>query len=208
MNLSIEAGELKNIHETTLLTNLNYYPPAWRRMLLKNYTKVMFTRHPLQRLISAYRDKFLYSDNEQYYKKTIASVIKTKFRKSQTLVGNVTFPELVRYILKWKPSHSDIHWRPMFELCDSCNIQYDFLGKFETLQEDADHVLKRIGAPKGLQFPNVIAYANEARTSARITEKYLKKLTSHELQRLLKIYHLDFTIFNYPIWHNDTLQED
>uniref|UniRef100_A0A7M4FL70 Carbohydrate sulfotransferase n=1 Tax=Crocodylus porosus TaxID=8502 RepID=A0A7M4FL70_CROPO len=61
MNLSRDASEIKHdyIHTSHLLKRLSSYPSDKQEELLNSYTKVMFTRHPLERLVSAYRDKLL-----------------------------------------------------------------------------------------------------------------------------------------------------
>uniref|UniRef100_A0A8C4UIY0 Carbohydrate sulfotransferase n=1 Tax=Falco tinnunculus TaxID=100819 RepID=A0A8C4UIY0_FALTI len=63
-DLNAEASEIEHdhIHQTSLIKKLATYPPATQKVFLSNYTKVMFTRHPLERLVSAYRDKLLHSE--------------------------------------------------------------------------------------------------------------------------------------------------
>ncbi|XP_075470276.1 carbohydrate sulfotransferase 9-like [Ascaphus truei] len=199
MNLGIEANVLKHddVHTTTLLKRLSDYPPKRQRDMLNNYTKVMFTRDPLQRLVSAYRDKLLHS--EPYYSITFANIIKSKVRKTQDFKENVTFEEFIRYILQENPQDRDIHWMPMFQLCHPCNIKYDILGKFETMKQDADHVLKTIAAPKALTYPSIRHYSNESRTNENTTSEYFRNLTTtlELLGRLVDIYRLDFSMFEY-----------
>ncbi|NWI64611.1 CHST9 sulfotransferase, partial [Todus mexicanus] len=149
-DLKAEASEIEHdhIHQTSLIKKLASYPPTIQKEFLNNYTKVMFTRHPLERLVSAYRDKFLHS--EPFYSITIANQIKEMFRKNKNSSEKVSFQEFVSFILSKQPHSLDIHWKPMFLLCDPCNMQYDILGKYETLGLDSEHVLKVIGAPESL----------------------------------------------------------
>ncbi|XP_058685499.1 carbohydrate sulfotransferase 8-like isoform X3 [Poecile atricapillus] len=129
-NLNTEASEIEhvNIHHTTLIKRLLSYPPALQKEFLSNYTKVMFTRHPFERLVSAYRDKLLHS--EPFYSTTVANEIRAMFRKNTNSSEKVSFQEFVNFIIA-KPPHSlDIHWKPMFLLCDPCNIHYDVLVFF------------------------------------------------------------------------------
>nr|XP_060619577.1 carbohydrate sulfotransferase 8-like [Anolis sagrei ordinatus] len=197
LNLSRDTSEVNHgtIHVTKLLRRLTTYPPEQQMELLTTYTKVMFTRHPLERLVSAYRDKFLHS--EPYYSITVANKIKAFSRKDTNSTKKVTFPEFVNYLLTRNPSEMDVHWKPMFLLCDPCNIHYDILGKLETLVEDADHVLRRIGAPESLHFPNGKIYTSEKRTSKAITSNYLKQLSFDQVQKVKEVYQKDFSLFNY-----------
>uniref|UniRef100_A0A663EDS1 Carbohydrate sulfotransferase n=1 Tax=Aquila chrysaetos chrysaetos TaxID=223781 RepID=A0A663EDS1_AQUCH len=75
-DLNAEASEIEHdhIHQTSLIKKLGTYPPAIQKEFLNNYTKVMFTRHPLERLVSAYRDKLLHS--EPFYSITVANEIR------------------------------------------------------------------------------------------------------------------------------------
>uniref|UniRef100_A0A8C8SVT2 Carbohydrate sulfotransferase n=1 Tax=Pelusios castaneus TaxID=367368 RepID=A0A8C8SVT2_9SAUR len=198
MNLSRQAGEVSHdfVHQTPLIKRLSSYSSDYQEKLLTSYTKVMFTRDPLERLVSAYRDKFLHS--EPYYSITVANEIKAMVRENKNSTKKVTFQEFVKFTLTKKQDDLDIHWKPMFLLCDPCNIHYDILGKFETLEEDAEHVLRSIGAPEDLQYPNFKKYDSEKSTSDDITREYLGQLSSEQIQKIKKLYQMDFALFNYP----------
>ncbi|NXU40915.1 CHST8 sulfotransferase, partial [Drymodes brunneopygia] len=198
-DLDIEASEIEHndIHTTSVIKRLVSYPPASRQEFLSNYTKVVFTRHPLERLVSAYRDKLLHS--EPHYSITVANEIKAMLRKNKNSPEKVSFQEFVSFIIA-KPPHSlDGHWRPMFLLCDPCNIHYDILGKYETLGLDSEHVLRVIGAPENLQYPNLKRYSSEKRTGGDITLEYLRQLTSEQIEKIKKLYEMDFLLFNYTM---------
>ncbi|XP_032069410.1 LOW QUALITY PROTEIN: carbohydrate sulfotransferase 14-like [Thamnophis elegans] len=195
LNLSREVFEVNSeeVHKTNLLKRLSSYPPEQQEELLNSFTKVMFTRHPLERLVSAYRDKFLH--NETYYSSKVANEVKALFRKDKNFTGVVTFQEFVNYVVRRNPEHLDIHWKPMFHLCDPCNIQYDILGKYETLEEDATHTLSRIGAPEIVRYPDSKFYTQ--RTNKNLSTQYLRKLDRNQIEKLMKLYQIDFSLFNY-----------
>ncbi|XP_008102590.1 carbohydrate sulfotransferase 8 [Anolis carolinensis] len=197
LNLSRDTTEVNHerIHTTKLLKRLSTYPPEQQMELLNTYTKVMFSRHPLERLVSAYRDKFLHS--EPYYSITVANEIKVFSRKDINSTNKITFQEFVNYLVTRNQSDMDIHWKPMFLLCDPCNIHYDILGKLETLAEDVDHVLRRIGAPESLHYPNGKMNSSEKRTSKAITSAYIKQLSFEQMQKVKQVYQKDFSLFNY-----------
>ncbi|XP_053330319.1 carbohydrate sulfotransferase 9-like [Spea bombifrons] len=194
-NLSTKAEHIQHdaIHQTRLLKRLSNFPPEQQQMMLRNYTKVMFTRDPLQRIVSAYRDKFLHSAG---YYATIANTIKSRFRESVNSEDAVTFQEFARYVLGENPRRMDIHWMPMHYLCDPCNVNYTILGKFETLKRDADYVLKTIGAPSDISYPTIKRY-NESRTDASVSGEYFASLPPGLLERLFRLYKLDFELFDY-----------
>ncbi|XP_054828252.1 carbohydrate sulfotransferase 8-like [Eublepharis macularius] len=206
LNLDRDPSEIdqNEIHRTGFLKRLSSYPSEQQMELLDNYTKVMFTRHPLERLVSAYRDKLLH--NEPYYGIILTNEIKALLRKNINSTKEVTFQEFVQYVVTRKPKDLDIHWKPMFALCDPCNIHYDILGKYETLAQDAKQVLKRIGAPESLHYPNTKMYSSEKRTNKNITWEYLRELSWNHIGKLKEIYRMDFSLFNYSFnFRNETL---
>lgn len=201
LDAKVSEIEHDNIHHTSLIKRLVSYPPALQKEFLSNYTKVMFTRHPLERLVSAYRDKLLHS--EPFYSTTVANEIKAMFRKNKNSSGKVSFQEFVSFIAAKPPQNLDIHWKPMFLLCDPCNIHYDIVGKYETLGLDSEHVLKAIGAPESLQYPSLKRYGSEKRTDGSITLEYLRQLTSEQIEKIKKVYEMDFFLFNYTMKYED-----
>ncbi|KAM9190247.1 carbohydrate sulfotransferase 8-like [Mergus octosetaceus] len=201
--LEVEASEIEHdhIHQTSLIKRMAAYPPPIQEEFLSNYTKVMFTRHPLERLVSAYRDKLLHS--EPYYSTTVANEIRAMFRKNKNSSEKVSFQEFVSFIIAKPMNALDIHWKPMFLLCDPCNIRYDILGKYETLGLDSEHVLKAIGAPESLQYPSLKRYGSEKRTNGDITLEYLRQLNSEQIEKIKKLYEMDFLLFNYTMKYED-----
>ncbi|XP_019406591.1 PREDICTED: carbohydrate sulfotransferase 8-like [Crocodylus porosus] len=199
MNLSRDTSEIKHdyIHTSRLLKRLSSYPTDKQKELLNSYTKVMFTRHPLEWLVSAYRDKLLHS--ETYYSITVANQIRGRFKKKLNSTEKVSFQEFVDFTVERKPDTLDIHWKPMFLLCDPCNVQYDILGKYETLGQDSEHVLKSIRAPEGIHFPDIKRYSSENQTNDKITMEYLRKLNSEQIQKIKKLYQMDFSLFDYSL---------
>ncbi|XP_063804734.1 carbohydrate sulfotransferase 8-like [Pseudophryne corroboree] len=197
INLNVDAEYIDHeaVHENALFKRLIDYPPDQQSILLETYTKVLFTRDPLQRLVSAYRDKFLHYGG-YYYGTQIANVIKSQYRKNNKSSESVSFQEFVNFIIDRNAEKLDTHWRPMHYLCDPCNVNYSILGKFETLKVDSDYVLKVVGAPPFLKYPDIKKY-NESRTDSKISAKYFAQLPGSLLQKLLKIYKLDFTLFGY-----------
>ncbi|KAI1237893.1 hypothetical protein IHE44_0013985 [Lamprotornis superbus] len=137
-DFNAEASDIghDNIHHTSLIKRLVSYPPALQKEFLSNYTKVMFTRHPLERLVSAYRDKLLHS--EPFYSTTVANEIRAMFRKNKNSSEKVSFQEFVSFITAKPPHTLDIHWKPMFLLCDPCNIHYDVVDSQDPRKSDIE----------------------------------------------------------------------
>ncbi|XP_053427716.1 carbohydrate sulfotransferase 9 [Nycticebus coucang] len=169
---------------------------------LNTYTKAVFVRDPMERLVSAFRDKFEHPNS--YYHPVFGKAIIKKYRpnacKEAIINGSgVKFKEFIHYLLdSHRPVGMDIHWEKVSKLCYPCLINYDFVGKFETLEEDANYFLQLIGAPKELKFPNFKdRHSSDERTNAQVVRQYLKDLTRTERQLIYDFYYLDYLMFNY-----------
>ncbi|XP_003784817.1 carbohydrate sulfotransferase 9 [Otolemur garnettii] len=169
---------------------------------LNTYTKAVFVRDPMERLVSAFRDKFEHPNS--YYHPVFGKAIIKKYRpnacKEALINGSgVKFKEFIHYLLdSHRPVGMDIHWEKVSKLCYPCLINYDFVGKFETLEEDANYFLQLIGAPKELKFPNFKdRHSSDERTNVQVVRQYLKDLTRTERQLIYDFYYLDYLMFNY-----------
>ncbi|KPP66110.1 carbohydrate sulfotransferase 8-like [Scleropages formosus] len=169
---------------------------------LETYTKVLFVREPLERLVSAFRDKF--ENPNTYYHPVFGRPIISRYRVNASQAAlrtgaGVTFKEFVQYLLDvHRPVGMDIHWEPVGHLCSPCLLDFDFIGKFETMQEDANFLLHRTGAPHNLTFPSFKDRNPQAeRTSTHITQQYFAQLDASERQRVYDFYYMDYLMFNY-----------
>ncbi|XP_041102635.1 carbohydrate sulfotransferase 9-like [Polyodon spathula] len=173
---------------------------------LDSFTKVIVVRNPMERLVSAFRDKFEHPNN--YYHPVFGKAIIKMYRKNATQEAlttgsGVTFKEFVQYLLdSQRPMGMDIHWETVNNLCFPCIINYDFIGKFETLEEDANHFLRLIGAPEDLKFPAFKdRHSTDERTTSSVVNHYMLQLSPAERQLTHNFYLLDYLLFNYTrLW--------
>ncbi|KAK5914948.1 hypothetical protein CesoFtcFv8_000586 [Champsocephalus esox] len=208
--LMVLAGKAPNaqsinhdtVHNGHHLKELNSFDRKGIMHRLETYTKVIFVREPLERMVSAYRDKFENPNN--YYHSLFGKPIISKYRVNPSLealkTGNgVTFKEFVQYLLDvHRPVGMDIHWDQANQLCNPCLIDYDFIGKFENMEEESNFLLRLIAAPPNVKLPN-FKDRNPAdkRTSTQITEKYFSQVSTLERQRIYDFYYTDYLMFNY-----------
>ncbi|XP_023268242.1 carbohydrate sulfotransferase 8-like [Seriola lalandi dorsalis] len=190
-------------HYANHLRRLESYDRAGIAERLRSYTKVLFVREPFERLVSAFRDKF--ESPNSYYHPVFGRPIISRYRTNATRTAlrtgaGVTFREFVQYLLDvHRPVGMDIHWEPVSQLCNPCLLSYNFIGKFESLEEEANFLLQSVGAPRNLTFPafkdrNPLA----ERTSSIITQKYFSQLNATERQKAFDFYYMDYLMFNYP----------
>ncbi|XP_035521249.1 carbohydrate sulfotransferase 8-like [Morone saxatilis] len=190
-------------HYGNHLRRLESYSRTGITERLRSYTKVLFVREPFERLVSAFRDKF--ESPNSYYHPVFGRPIISRYRANATRTAlrtgaGVTFREFVQYLLDVRrPVGMDIHWEPISQLCNPCLLRYNFIGKFESLEEEANFLLQTIGAPRNLTFPDFKDRNPLAeRTSSTITQRYFAQLNSTERQKAFDFYYMDYLMFNYP----------
>ncbi|CAG5121044.1 unnamed protein product, partial [Candidula unifasciata] len=97
-------------------------------------TRVMFVRHPLERLWSCYLEKFFLID----FWTTIGVSMKTTGADVKC-PKSITFREFIDFTL---PLFNE-NWAPMTELCNPCQFQPHIIGRVETLRDDSFYTLKK-----------------------------------------------------------------
>ncbi|XP_050734197.1 carbohydrate sulfotransferase 11-like isoform X2 [Eriocheir sinensis] len=189
---SITRGQVHSIPLPRLASSKN---PEEK---LQTYKKFMFVRHPFERVLSAFRDK-MERPNELYdFHNMIGKKIEEHYRGTTEAEGhNVTFSEFIRYISEPGPGTAEQrneHWLPMHKLCSPCSVEYDFIGRMENLEEDADYVLRWLGVRELVGgFPAASKPVNASQHVA----KYMEQLTRAERLGFYAKYLPDFLLFDY-----------
>ena len=92
---------------------LSDLPPDQIRARLDGYTSFLFVRHPLERLVSAYQNKFANAAEDGYFPKLFAAKIKARYGSGNgTGTGGasrgggarVTFEEFARWVSDPRPT--------------------------------------------------------------------------------------------------------
>ncbi|XP_072039888.1 carbohydrate sulfotransferase 14-like isoform X1 [Amphiura filiformis] len=188
--------QIKMDHKADLvfLKELSYHEIQYR---LSNYYKFMFVRNPMERLLSAFRNKF--GEDIGNYRKRYGPTIAKRYRQGKNNSGNyddITFEEFIRLVVDTDDvNRMDPHWRPMHELCQPCAVHYDFIGSFEHLQYDAQYVLEQIRGDSDAYFPKRQMYYDP--TTRDKIETELGRIKPEYLQQLIDKYILDFITFGY-----------
>ena len=192
------------------LHRLNSYTAPQIRYRIRNYYKFMFVRDPLERILSAYVNKFTMHYNEVFKLKYGIKIIK-KFRRRPTqhalLKGDdVTFNEFVRYLLKPAISQPlEPHWRQFYKLCAPCVVQYDAIGKYETMSADVDFVMDELGISHLVSFPKGTAVDGKGKTT-QVMQDYYKTVPAELIHQLWELYSVDYSMFGYP--YPDVLNDE
>ncbi|XP_018539962.1 LOW QUALITY PROTEIN: carbohydrate sulfotransferase 12 [Lates calcarifer] len=173
---------------------------------LQRYTKFLFVRDPFVRLISAFRNKFG-RPNEDFYKQFGSVMLRRYGNVSGSLPDTAaeafaagikpTFQQFITYLLDPETERESIfneHWRQVYRLCHPCQVKYDFIGRLETLEADADHLLKLLEVDHLLHFPS----GARNRTAASWERDWFAQIPITMRRELYKLYEPDFKLFGYP----------
>ena len=200
----------KHIHQRSFLRKhnlryLNSYNHSERLIRLKTYFKFMVARHPMVRVLSAYREKLELPN--QYYHSFLGRPIERQYGHvppRQSKGDNVTFEQMVRYLVDRRPTVYDHHWTPVSLLCKPCEIQYDYIARLETSNADYEHIFSKLkdvpGSKKGL--PESVT-THKGRTDFDNVKNYYQQVPLTYINTLVEKYNLDFHLFGYT-W-NKTL---
>nr|XP_057922068.1 carbohydrate sulfotransferase 12-like [Doryrhamphus excisus] len=173
---------------------------------LQHYTKFLFVRDPFVRLISAFRNKFG-RPNEDFYRQ-FGSVILRRYGNisgslpetaAEAFAAGIkpTFQQFISYLLDAETEKESIfneHWRQVYRLCHPCQVNYDFIGRLETLETDALQLLKLLQVDHLLRFPS----GARNRTAASWEKDWFSQIPISMRTELYKLYQADFELFGYP----------
>ncbi|XP_041463716.1 carbohydrate sulfotransferase 11-like [Lytechinus variegatus] len=188
-----------------------------RQFMLRKFTKFMFSRHPFTRVLSAFRDKLAPNNSllfqrkwpkqdvnwierygipiiEKYRGAEAAAFIKPNLRTKYDL----KFSEFVDYLIDTNPLSFDKHWNLVSVMCRPCDVKYDIIGKYETLDDDADFILRSANVDPSVKYPQASKSATNS-SSLDILKKYYSQLTRDQLQKLYEVYKRDFELFDYSL---------
>ncbi|XP_035492107.1 carbohydrate sulfotransferase 12-like isoform X1 [Scophthalmus maximus] len=208
-----EAVPPRLVHNSTLYHNLtSLMRPNDSQSLhqmahrLQTYTKFLFVRDPFVRLISAFRNK-LDGANEQFYRDFGRGIVRRYGHVSGSLPESVseaiaaglkpTFQQFVTYLLDPDTEKKRVfneHWRQVYRLCHPCQVKYDFIGRLETLEPDADRLLRLLKVDHLLRFPS----GPHNRSAVSWEKEWFAEIPVTTRRELYKLYEPDFELFGYP----------
>jgi hypothetical protein len=172
--------------ESVPLPPLTALGDAEQRQLFESLDVLRFTivRNPYTRLVSAWRNKVFLCDPwiEDVY---------TAVRGEAPPIDKafpVSFAEFVLHIENAVGRVWDAHWQKQVDLTLPKALSFTHIGKFETLPETIQVLMRRIKRDGQL---NIIPKVNE------VTVKLAPKFSAELAARVFAIYKEDFTTFDY-----------
>ncbi|CAL4068496.1 unnamed protein product, partial [Meganyctiphanes norvegica] len=226
---SINLMQLRGVWEEGVLVQPRMHDTfAWiansaAPIVTQNTTRFMIVRHPFERLLSCYRDKFEGAKKDYYYVKYGQKMVRmyrnvyVTREEKEAMLNEIehlvvshkklylpnnpyasppgpTFSEFVSYITTVR--HDDEHWRPMHQHCSPCNINYNFIIRFENLQTESYNFIEYLNRTEQIK-PRWDNPTKGGVTTTAVACSYFSQLTSEMVDKLVDKYRKDFELFQY-----------
>ncbi|CAL4173804.1 unnamed protein product, partial [Meganyctiphanes norvegica] len=166
------------------------------------YIRVMNARHPLDRLVSAYRDKYRDGAGPKgsVFKKYVYQL------RDSTVLTNITFTEFLQIVVdNKKHGKENHHWKNYYSTCSACELPYDYIMKVETHTEDLRYIFKMAGITEVDVEAQYHATSVNKTTSDHVygsDSSYMSYYEGVDYQLIKDIHYLykeDYQLFGYEI---------
>ncbi|XP_072017809.1 LOW QUALITY PROTEIN: carbohydrate sulfotransferase 13-like [Amphiura filiformis] len=202
----------------TFIPSLKTFSDEEVERRLRDYTKFIIVRNPHERLLSAYIEKFvkessftlpvqrkfgpiIHRNNVKYLTKKYANATGNVKKRIHLMkdASKVSFQEFIRYVGDPDPDNKldNPHWREMYRLCSPCSIQYDFIGKLDTITEDSKFILSHIGATNLTSIVQAKPHHATNSSSAGKVQKAYEEVTEEDVLQFEKRFEKGMALFGY-----------
>ena len=179
---------------------------------LKNYYKVAIVRNPLERLLSAYRNKLElplnYAIRRNFPDRLKAYILK-KYRREDfeawiadenahnTTDIHPSFSEFLQFMTRFPLNLYNEHFKPTLQLCFPCAVHYDLFLNFKMLEYDMFALMQFLDIPFQY-YPESIAH-KRAPTGSYLQD-YFKDVGMELKAKLFRVFRdeLEFYYTIYP----------
>jgi len=179
--------------------------------LLASDSKVRFlvVRHPLLRFYSGWHQKFAKIDptSAQMLKKSRELQMLAKenlTNKTETMA--VHFEDFVKFYAHNPKTSVNAHFDSIANHCDICSFKFDYIIKAETMNDEANYILRRVGlniAPEDGFMHRNSQLTTDERILPSIMKPLLAKMNLTDVELLMKRYKDDYDAFGYDIDFKD-----
>ena len=180
---------------------------AEREKKLTSFFKFVMTRNPLERILSAYRNKL---ENHPIHPKVTGLFDRAKIEmikagrpkvysqweeSGRTIKVFPTFNEFVRYLNSHSYYELDPHFRPLQYVCHPCVFQYDFYANLKLMPKEFDRLFKKFNISH-----ESFRDQHGRHDTASLMPKYYGMLSEAEKKMVYKFIHqeLEFYYHIYP----------
>ena len=143
----------------------------------KSYTKFMFVREPIERLLSAYKSR------------NPGSMFKHRNYTFQS------FQSFLEKIAATPHGKTNRHHYSYFRMCS--RINFDFIGSVDSVNEDMNTILQPVGADKYITLPKRNQTGYSPQKTSETLQKYLKDIPKSLIKKLYEKYYWDYFLFGF-----------
>ncbi|XP_066278551.1 carbohydrate sulfotransferase 11-like [Branchiostoma lanceolatum] len=204
------ANKFLNKTPGLYLKRLSDYTKEEARLRMRTYTKFITARDPIQRLESAWIEKFFkgpqrdeYTEKYQSMLETVPHLnLQTKSSSNATQpvgrVGNnslqpIPFIAFMKAVAEQREKWSNSHWVPAHERCSPCQVDWDFILHTDTLAEDYHHMFQKLGMG---DMEDILPPVRPRKAGANFQERF-RDIPLGILWRLKEIYKPDYEMFGF-----------
>lgn len=158
-------------------------------MAAQHFFTFVFVRNPWERLVSAYINKAIDWNYTRIMHQPCSWENEIPYKES------ISFLQFLKCIAE-SEAHStgmDMHWTPMWRLCDFCQLHYDYIGHMETVAEDAKYIIEK----KDLKVVFPRAFYSKAFRTRDVLKEWYKAVPCSVIESLRKLYAFDFLLHGY-----------
>lgn len=154
-----------------------------------NYFRFAFVRNPYSRLLSCYLDRILTASSKP--RRQINAFLKRQGQEFE----QVTFEQFIKAICAQTSNQQNSHWRSQTDDILHGEVNFDFIGKFETLWPDMAVVSSRVWGELKPEMANKDVNKSPRATNAgeKLREYYSPELAALVSER----FRGDFEAFGY-----------
>ena len=165
-----------------------------------HYFSFLAVRHPFDRIVSAYYDKFIKNPSD-YYRKYIGVQIHKKFNprasdfELKTGQG-VRFDEFVDYMNVYKDS--DHHWASIQSVCFPCENKFNYVINLEASAADQNYIINQRLSGRTSNDSAVKNIVSGGARLKRLLPEY-RNVSTKSMKLLEYHYRTDLEMFGYTI---------
>lgn len=205
------------VHRASWLRSVGVYSldylvendPVWLKTAWPSLRKFIIVRHPFERLVSAYVDKFTVRNQyTEFFQHRFGVQIVQRYRnRSESRRKSVTddaghdvkFGEFVRFLVDRKircTQKLNPHWMSFADVCHPCLVDYDYIVHLEGLADEMVHLWKALYNRTNLE--EVLHRRNVGRTrTVGLVADYMSRLPEEDAEALYEMFSIDFKMFAY-----------
>lgn len=149
-------------------------------------------------IVRKYRKAVSYERADNAFHPLMNSVHSYQHSKQRKLGSRwPTFPEFVDFLLYESKSGAslDMHWTPITNFCTPCQVKFDVIAKFETLDEDQRFLIEKAGLGSAIRPEH--KNSGKGKHTNELLMSHYAQLTKSQVQGLYQVFKYDFELFDY-----------